>query len=246
MIRACPLTTGGVGAGGSVPARNHSRRPGSEPAGKVTWALFTPGGADGAALGTARCSRAITSVHTGAAPVTPLTLRIGSPEKFPTHTPTAVAARVAHAPVVAHLLAGLPVFTALQNRVASAFLEAERRAPALAVGQDAGHEEGGRLGVDALAGAHGVPGAHPQRAPDATAGKRAVGVHQLPQAHVGRAQRHREPIVLPRLRESVEVKPAELLDGGLLAEQVERPDGRHVERRAERRARAHQPLNSSS
>ena len=49
---------------------------------------MTLAGGFGGGLGVARCSLAMTSSQTGAAPVTPLTSCIGSPEKLPTQTPT--------------------------------------------------------------------------------------------------------------------------------------------------------------
>ena len=39
-------------------------------------------------LGSPRCSQFITSNHTGAAPLVPLTFHMGEPEKLPIHTPT--------------------------------------------------------------------------------------------------------------------------------------------------------------
>ena len=45
-------------------------------------------GIGGSLLGTSAWSASITSRHTGAAPLTPETARIGSPSMFPTHTAT--------------------------------------------------------------------------------------------------------------------------------------------------------------
>src|SRR5262249_47587766 len=95
-------------------------RVGSTPPTKATRAATTPAVGTGAALGADRCSAVMTSTHTGAAPVTPLTLRIGSPEKLPTHTPTG---NRREKPM--HQLSGMsllvPVLTAVQNGVASTF-----------------------------------------------------------------------------------------------------------------------------
>ena len=55
---------------------------------KSVTAARTPGGGAGASLGRSRCSQLMTSAQIGAAPVTPLTSCIGSPEKLPTQTPT--------------------------------------------------------------------------------------------------------------------------------------------------------------
>ena len=58
------------------------------------------------------------SSQAGAAPVTPLTFHIGSPEKFPTQTPTVnrLENPMHHTSRMSRLV---PVFTALQKRVAS-------------------------------------------------------------------------------------------------------------------------------
>lgn len=74
--------------GSSVPTRNHSSRAGSMSLAKITWDAMTPSGGDGGWLGTVRCNQAMTSSQIGAAPVMPLTLCIGSPERLPTQTPT--------------------------------------------------------------------------------------------------------------------------------------------------------------
>ncbi len=60
------------------------------------------------------------SSHIGAAPLIPLTSRIGSPEKFPTHTPTVYRLeKPMHQLSRISLL--VPVFTAVQKRVESGF-----------------------------------------------------------------------------------------------------------------------------
>src|SRR5919109_986694 len=74
-------------AWGSVAWRNYSVRPGSTSAGKVTLVARMPGGGDSGGLGLAWCSQDTTSSQIGAALVTPLTFRLGSPERFPTQTP---------------------------------------------------------------------------------------------------------------------------------------------------------------
>ena len=70
-------------------------------------------------LGVARWSQLITSSHTGAAPVTPLTSCMGAPEALPTQTPT-----VKRSEKPRHQLSRIawlvPVFTAVKKRVASA------------------------------------------------------------------------------------------------------------------------------
>ena len=72
----------------SVPARKYSSRAASSSPAKRTRRTTTPGGGAGAREGSPRCSRFMTSCHTGAAPDTPETSHIGAPEKLPTHTPT--------------------------------------------------------------------------------------------------------------------------------------------------------------
>ena len=62
---------------GALPARNHS------PARRSS-----PEGGAGVPARSFRPSNCIVSSHTGAAPVTPDTPRIGRPSKLPTHTPT--------------------------------------------------------------------------------------------------------------------------------------------------------------
>src|SRR4030042_2047458 len=67
-----------------------------------------------------RWRKFITSIQTGAAPVTPLTFHIGSPEKFPTHTPTVYFFEYPmHQLSLMSLL--VPVLTAVQKRVANGF-----------------------------------------------------------------------------------------------------------------------------
>ena len=72
----------------SVPATKYSSRAASSSPSNRTRRTTTPGGGAGAREGAARWSRFMTSCHTGAAPETPETSHIGSPEKLPTHTPT--------------------------------------------------------------------------------------------------------------------------------------------------------------
>src|SRR5512147_152257 len=56
----------------------------------------------------------------GAAPVTPVTFHMGSPEKFPVHTPTVYFLEYpTHQLSLMSLL--VPVFTAVQKRVAKGF-----------------------------------------------------------------------------------------------------------------------------
>ena len=56
---------------------------------KRTCACTTPGGGEGARLGSRRCRKRMVSAHTGAAPLVPLTSHIGAPLALPAHTPTA-------------------------------------------------------------------------------------------------------------------------------------------------------------
>jgi hypothetical protein len=48
----------------------------------------TPEGGYGALLVLSRRNQFMISIHTGAAPVMPLTFHMGSPDKLPAHTPT--------------------------------------------------------------------------------------------------------------------------------------------------------------
>lgn len=72
----------------SVPATNHSRRCGSTGGEKLTSLATSPPGGLGAPEGSAKCRKWTISRHTGAAPETLDTSRIGLPPKLPTHTPT--------------------------------------------------------------------------------------------------------------------------------------------------------------
>jgi len=76
--------------------------------GKARFRLSPGGGAAPfwSAPSSAVGGRFITSTHTGAAPLIPLTFHMGSPEKFPTHTPTVYFSEYPDAPVVPHVLAG--------------------------------------------------------------------------------------------------------------------------------------------
>src|SRR4029077_8334481 len=114
-----PPAAGGEPAA-SLPASIHSRRGGSTSPGKVTGTATTPGGGAGASLGTPAWRRSITSSHTGAAPVTPLTSCMGAPEKFPTHTPT-VNRRENPMHQLSRMSVLVPVLTAVQKRVERAF-----------------------------------------------------------------------------------------------------------------------------
>src|SRR4030043_76216 len=67
-----------------------------------------------------RWRKFITSIQMGAAPVTPLTFHIGSPEKFPVQTPTVYFLEYPmHQLSLISLL--VPVFAAVQNRVDKGF-----------------------------------------------------------------------------------------------------------------------------
>src|SRR5262249_22002579 len=104
-----------------------------------------------------------------------------------------VAARVAHGPVVTHLLARARLDRGPEARGERA-LEAERDAPALAVGENARDLEGGERRVYPRAVSRWLGRGQPERAPEAARGQRAIGADHLPEAHVRRAQRERWPV----------------------------------------------------
>ncbi|MNK75657.1 hypothetical protein D3C87_952000 [compost metagenome] len=88
---AMPVSSANSGC--SVPCRNHSLRAASSglpsaPGPKLTRASTSPAGGAGARLGSRACRKRITSAHTGAAPLVPLTSHIEAPLALPTHTPT--------------------------------------------------------------------------------------------------------------------------------------------------------------
>src|SRR6185503_11081423 len=99
-------------------------------------------------------------------------------------------------------------------------LEAEREASALAVGEDARDEERRAIGVYAAPGARAFVGAEAERAPRAAPREGPVGIDELPEAHVGRAERHRRTVVVARLAQAVEPEAPEQLHRRLLPDEV--------------------------
>src|SRR5262245_56938383 len=119
ILARAPIRTSPADGGGSVPPRNHSFRAGSVVRESSTRRETRAFGGGGSSLEPSPWRRSMISSQAGAAPLTPLTSCIASPEKFPTQTPT-----VYRLENPTHQLSRMsllvPVLTALQNRVARA------------------------------------------------------------------------------------------------------------------------------
>src|SRR4029453_13267813 len=90
--------------------------------------------------------------------------------------------------------------------------EAEGGGPALAIREHVGDEKGRRRRGG---GAHApLPRArsHPQRAPGPPRGERAIRTDELPEAHVGRAERERRAVQVGAAVDAVEAHAPELAD----------------------------------
>src|SRR5690606_17247565 len=111
----------------AVPGRKYSVLGASRPPSKTTSCLSMPEGGGGGWLPCSRCSQSMTSCQIGAAPVTPETLRMLAPLLLPTHTPT-VKSLDQPSVQLSRMSLLVPVFTAVQNRVASTLSRPNPRA----------------------------------------------------------------------------------------------------------------------
>ncbi|MNK67124.1 hypothetical protein D3C87_864560 [compost metagenome] len=139
-----------------------------------------------------------------------------------------VARRVAHAPVVAHVLARARLDGAPEIRP-QFVAQAKRHAARGAVGQDIADDEGGARPHHAAPVLAGLPRLQAGRAVQAAVGQRAVGVGQFQQGHFGRAQRQRGAVVLGRFRQARQAHFLETVVKAILPRQQHRAHGGNVQ-----------------